>query len=150
MLLLQRMRPARHFTDLLIWQLSDQLRIETIKLTKRPQFGRNFRLREQTDDAIDSVCRNIAEGFAGDTHGQFASYLRISRRSLCELKDAFISAEEKQLASPADLVAGRQLIARIFPQLDRLIAYLERNPKQRNRPPFKRSADDGGFYFRID
>jgi four helix bundle protein len=93
------MAGARHFSELVIWQLADALRSETVKLTNRRIYARNFRLREQTDDAADSICRNIAEGFAADTHGHFASYLRISRRSFNELKDAFISAEKKQRAN---------------------------------------------------
>ena len=125
---------ATHFTELIAWQLADQLRVETIKLTKRPAYSRNFKLREQTDDASDSVCRNIAEGFASDTHGQFASYLRISRRSFNELKDAFLSAQERGIVSASDLAPARQLMNRLLPALNRFIAYLEKHPKRRNRP----------------
>jgi len=145
------MRAATRFTDLLVWQLADELRIETIQLTKRPEYNRNFRLREQTDDAIDSVCRNIAEGFAADTHGQFAWFLRVSKRSLDELKDAYHSAEQKRLLTAADLIACRRLIHRVSPALNRFIAYLERTPKQRNRPPFDSDSNArSSFYFRID
>jgi four helix bundle protein len=138
---------ATHFTELVIWQLADLLRQEITKLTQRPVYARNWKLREQTDDAIDSVCRNIAEGFAADTHGQFASYLRISRRSFNELKDALISAQERRLVAAEDLLPARRLMHRLLPALNRLIAYLERNPKRRNRPD--RPADTG-FYYRVD
>ena len=69
--------------------------------------------------------RNIAEGFAADTHGQFASNLRISRRSYNELGDAFISAEQWSLVTTADLVAPRRLMRRLLPALNRFIACLE-------------------------
>ena len=133
------MAGATHFTELIVWQLADALRTETNKLTDRPSYKRNFKLREQTDDAMDSVCRNVAEGFAADTHGQFASYLRISRRSFNELKDAFISAHEKRIVTAADLVPARQLMKRLLPALNRFIAYLEKNPKRRNRPDRSRT-----------
>lgn len=128
------MAGATHFTELIVWQLADALRTETNKLTERPNYKRNFKLREQTDDAMDSVCRNIAEGFASDTHGQFASYLRISRRSFNELKDAFISAQAKGIVTADDLGPARQLMTRLIPALNRFIAYLEKDPKRRNRP----------------
>ena len=141
------MTGATHFTELIVWRLADALRRETTRLTKRPSYARNFKLREQTDDAADSVCRNIAEGFASDSHGQFASYLRISRRSFNELKDALMSAQEKGLVAAADLGPPRQTMHRLLPALNRFIAYLERNPKRRNRPA---SSSDGGFYYRIE
>ena len=128
------MRGARHFTELTVWRLADELRRESLKLTGQPRYLRNVRLREQTDDAVDSICRNIAEGFAADTHGQFAWFLRISRRSLNEVQDAVLSAQQKQILSPADLVQVRALMRRLRPALNRFIDYLERSPKQRNRP----------------
>ena len=57
------MRGARHVTELDIWQIADQLRIETFKLTARPAFARDLKTKSQADDAVNSVCRNIAEGF---------------------------------------------------------------------------------------
>jgi four helix bundle protein len=127
-------RAARHFTELIIWQLADELRREILKLTGRRQFEQHRRLREQTDDAIDSVCRNIAEGFGADTHAQFAWFLRISRRSLNEVQDALLSAQEKGNVAAADLSRARALIKRLFPGLNRFISYLERTSSQRNRP----------------
>lgn len=129
------MRAARRHEELIVWQLGDELRRELTRLTSRPEYAmRARRLREQTDDAIDSVCRNVAEGFAADTHGQFAWFLRVSRRSLHEVEDAVHSARYKELLTEGDLKQIRPLLRRIVPALNGLIRYLERNPKQRNRP----------------
>ena len=128
------MRGARDFTELVVWQLADELRRELLKLTGRPAYLRNVRLREQTDDAVDSICRNAAEGFSADTHAQFAWFLRISRRSLNEVQDAILSAQQKRILNPADLVPVRGLIRRLSPALNGFIAYLESTPEQRNRP----------------
>jgi four helix bundle protein len=86
--LVRPMRGARHFEELIVWQLSDQLRAETFKLTSRPAFARDLKLHSQTEDAVNSVCRNISEGFGG-SHAEFARYLRISRRSLNEVRTRF-------------------------------------------------------------
>lgn len=82
------MAVARHFTELIVWQLADQLRIEVFQLTKRGRFHADWKLRSQLDDAADSACRNIAEGFAG-TDPEFAKFLRIARRSLNEVQGQF-------------------------------------------------------------
>jgi four helix bundle protein len=128
------MKSARYFGELLVWQLADELRQELLNLTARPSFWSRRRFREQLDDATDSACRNMAEGFGADTHGQFAWFLRISRRSLNEVQDALVSAQEKGIVTPKDLRAARMLLKRIFPALNHLIDYLERTPSQRNRP----------------
>ena len=56
-----RMAGARHFTELIVWQLGDEHRVEVFALTKRPRLRADFKLRSQIDDAADSVCRNVAE-----------------------------------------------------------------------------------------
>ena len=125
------MRGARHFSELTVWQLADELRVETLKLTRRPTFARNLKAQTQAEDAANSVCRNIAEGFGCETHGQFAWFLRISRRSLNELQDAFRGAEQKGYVTSNDRAPIRSLTRRLYPALNRFIAYLDSTPDYR-------------------
>ena len=120
-----RVAVARHFTQLIVWQLGDELRREIFALTKRPRFRADLKLRSQLDDAVDSVCRNIAEGF-GCGNREFARFLRISRRSLNEVQDALRSAMLKEYVDEADLVAVRTLIRRLYPALASLLRHLDR------------------------
>jgi four helix bundle protein len=121
------MHGARHFTELDIWQIADQIRVETFKLTARPAFARDLKAKSQADDAVNSVCRNIAEGF-GCGHIEFARFLIISRRSLNELQDTMRGAELKGYVTAADCAAIRTLLRRLFPAMSSLIAYLRRTP----------------------
>jgi four helix bundle protein len=121
-----RVRGARHFTELIVWQLADQLRIQILGLTKRKPFVADLKLRSQTDDAADSVCRNIAEGFGCKDH-EFARFLRIARRSLNEVQDQFRSAKLKAYVVEADLAEARKLMRRLYAGLGSLIRYLERD-----------------------
>ena len=122
------MRGARHFSELTVWKLADELRVETLKLTSRPAFARNLKAQTQAEDAVNSICRNIAEGFGCESHGQFAWFLRISRRSLNELQDAFRGAEQKGYVTSSDRTPVRALTRRSFPALNRFIAYLDSTP----------------------
>jgi four helix bundle protein len=124
------MRGARHYSELTVWKLADELRIETLKLTSRPAFARNVKAQTQAD-AVNSICRNIAEGFGCETHGQFAWFLRISRRSLNELQDAFRGAEQKGYVTSNDRAPTRSLTRRLYPALNRFIAYLDSTPDYR-------------------
>ena len=82
-----RVAGARHFRDLVCWQLSQELKIELYRLVERPQVKRDFRFYEQVRDAAASAPRNIAEGFGRRTHAEFARYLDIARGSLAECQN---------------------------------------------------------------
>ena len=119
---------ARHFQQLTVWLLADELRSEVLKVTSRPEFLRDLKLRMQTEDAIESACRNIAEGFGCDTHREFARFLEISRRSLNEVQDCFLAAQAHRFVHARDLRPSRLLLTRLFPAMSRFIAYLDSTP----------------------
>jgi four helix bundle protein len=133
------MKAARHYTELIVWQLADGIRNETYALTRRPPFARDFRLKAQSEDAIESVCRNIAEGFGG-SHGQFAGYLGHAKNSLNELQDCFTAAQSKGHVTDQRLKPARSLMRRLFPAVGNLIAYLRRTPHGRGAAPHPRDS----------
>ena len=119
------MAGARHFTELIIWQLADQLRTHVFELTKKRPFATDLKLRSQLDDAADSVCRNIAEGFGCKSDKEFAKFVRIGRRSLNEVQDCFLSALLKQYLVVSDLVPARRLMRRLYPAISSFLATLD-------------------------
>ena len=121
------MAGAKHYEELIAWQLADQVSVHVLTLTARDRFSRDLKLHSQTEDAVNSVCRNIAEGF-GCKHVEFARFLKVSRRSLNELRDAFRAAQLKRYVTPDDYAPIAQLSRRLYPALSRLIAYLESTP----------------------
>jgi four helix bundle protein len=121
------MRGARRYQDLIVWQLADQIRVQVFKLTARECFARDLKLHSQTEDAVNSVCRNIAEGFACK-HKEFARFLEISRRSLNELGDSFRAAQLKRYVTAHDYEPIWQLTHRLYPAFARLIRYLQTTP----------------------
>jgi four helix bundle protein len=111
---------------LIAWQLADEIRTSVYRLTERPPFARDSRLRIQTDDAIESVCRNIAEGFGCESHAEFHRYLVIARRSLNELFDSLRAAEMKRHVTTQDLVPIHALGRRMYPAMAGLMRHLRR------------------------
>lgn len=128
------MSGARHFSELTVWKLADELRVETFKLTAKARFASDLRARSQAEDAVNSVCRNIAEGFGCETHPEFARFLGISRRSLNELQDVLRGAQLKGYVTGEDLASVRALSARFYPAMGRLLAHLRRTPDHGRRP----------------
>ena len=131
------MAGARHYTQLRVWKLADELRREVFALTARPKFARDFKAQQQADDGINSVCRNIAEGFGCGTHAEFANFLVYSRRSLNEVRDAIRAARMKEYVNAGDLQRISDLVHRLHPALSRFIGYLRRtpDPNRNNRGP---------------
>jgi four helix bundle protein len=124
---------ARHFSDLVAWQLADEIRAVVLTFTRVPPFATDLKFRSQVEDAADSVCRNVAEGFGCTSHLEFARFLEIARRSLNELLDALHSAQSKRYVSRAETVPVHALARRLYPALGNLMAYLRQSPSQPNR-----------------
>ena len=119
------MAGARHFSELIIWQLADELRQHVFELTKRRPFATDFKLRSQLDDAADSVCRNFAEGFGCKSDKEFAKFVRIGRRSLNEVQDCFRSALLKGYIAETDLAPSRRLMRRLYPAISSFLRTLD-------------------------
>jgi four helix bundle protein len=79
---------ARRHEDLICWQLADQLRQLIITHTAEgTPAGKDYRFTNNLRDAISSVCRNQAEGFAKYFHRPQRPYFKTARSSLAETKD---------------------------------------------------------------
>jgi four helix bundle protein len=131
---------AHHFTELVCWQLGDRLRAEAFTFTARPQWQADRKLRQQTEDALGSVCRNIAEGFGCESHDEFARFLEIARRSLNEVQDCLRHAMLKQYMTAAEAAPLFALMRRLYPAINRLWAYLKNTPSPRVTDRRKRAS----------
>jgi four helix bundle protein len=127
------MAGARHFKELIVWQLGDQHRREVFALTGQPRLRADFKWRAQLDDAADSVCRNVAEGFGSQSNREFARFVRIARRSLNEVQDGFESALIKGYVTETELAVARQLQRRLYSAMSALLRHLDRGPDGRAR-----------------
>ena len=121
------MHAAKRFEDLILWQLADQMRVLVFNLTERDCFARDLKLHSQTEDAMNSICRNIAEGFSC-RHKEFARFLEISRRSVDELQDAFRSAQLKRYVTAREYEPIWRLMHRMDPAYAKLIHYVRATP----------------------
>ena len=125
------MAPVTHYSRLIVWKLAEEIRIKVFELTAKPLFAEDFKAKRQGEDAANSVCRNIAEGFGCETHAEFARFLEISRRSLNEVHDVLHGAQLKEYVTASELAPIRSLSNRIYPAFSRLLAYLRSTPTPR-------------------
>ena len=84
---------VRDHTELIAWQLADQLRSLVWRMTETGPASRELKFRSQLRDSISVVCRNLAEGFYRFDHPEFAQFTRIARGSLGETQDLLLEGQ---------------------------------------------------------
>ena len=103
--------PKSH-TELICWQLADELRQLIITHTDSGPVSKDFRFTSNLRDAISSVCRNQAEGFAKYWHKQQRPYFNTAQGALAETKDGIIDGTERGYFSPNLASQMQRLCAR--------------------------------------
>ena len=110
--------PKSH-TDLICWQLADELRQLIIEHTAEGMpAARDYRFTSNLRDAIASACRNQSEGFYKYKHRQQRPFFNTARGSLGETKDGIEDGRERghfseDTAKRMDRLCGRAMIANL-------------------------------------
>ena len=76
---------AKKLEDLPIYPKAVEFCSVVTALLERPAFGRNRKLREQIDDANDSILSNMSEGFEQPTDRAMKKYLFDAKGSAAEV-----------------------------------------------------------------
>ena len=119
---------AKHFSELICWQLARDLRQIVFDLTSRSTFNADFKLRGQLNDAASSACANIAEGFGRKTHRDFSRFLDVSRTSVNEIENRLGESVERRYLKPDDITEALTLVKRTRSSTSRLMRYLDETP----------------------
>ena len=110
--------PKSH-TDLICWQLADELRQLIIEHTAEGMpAARDYRFTSNLRDAIASACRNQSEGFYKYKHRQQRPFFNTARGSLGETKDGIEDGRERghfseDTAKRMDRLCGRAMTANL-------------------------------------
>jgi four helix bundle protein len=113
----------KDFTELIAWQLAEELNVFIHDVTKRPGLAQDFKFRDQANDAGDSAPRNIAEGFGRFAPTQFAQFLRIAIASEFETKNHIIRAARRGFLTSDECNFGLRLAKRSITAAIRLRRY---------------------------
>ena len=77
-----------------VWQAAIELAATVYALTEKPQFRRQYSLRDQIERATVSVSNNIAEGFERGTKQELLTFLYIARGSAGEVRSMLCLLEK--------------------------------------------------------
>ena len=84
----------KSFTDLIAWQESHQLILQTYKLSKNFHKEETFSLTSQIRRAAISIASNIAEGFSRGTSKDKNQFYHTALGSLAELQSQLLVARD--------------------------------------------------------
>jgi four helix bundle protein len=115
-------------TDLIVWQLAEQLNAEVVKLSNQPAARREFKFRDQILPAASSVAANIAEGYGRRSHGDFARFIGIAQGSLRETETWIRDGAVRQFWTTNEAAPALLLCKRLTVGLTRLRAHLRSTP----------------------
>ena len=69
------------------------------RLTKKPEFAKDYGLKKQIQDAAGSSMHNIAEGFDSEANPEFIRFLRDAKQSCTEVQsELYVALDEEYIS----------------------------------------------------
>jgi four helix bundle protein len=116
---------VRRFEDLVVWQLSVELRDGVLAAVSNGRARHDRKFCEQIQDSARSAPRNIAEGFDRFRPRQFIQLLLVAKASLAETRNHLYDGQTSGYFTPEEATRLRRLSIRASIATTRLINYLE-------------------------
>ena len=118
------MTTIKRFEDLEVWQLAFENANMIYDLTLKPEFVKDFALRDQIRRCAVSVFSNIAEGFERDGNKEFINFLSIAKGSCGEMRSQVMFAHERGYISESDLASLSERLVSTSNQISGFQRYL--------------------------
>ena len=135
------MAGARSHTELIAWQLANELKLAVYALIEGGALRRHPQLRDQLQRSASNAPRAIAEGFGRYLPDDFTRYLRYANGELKETFDGLQDGCDRRCFTEEQIAPLLRLSKRATKAATRLIAYLKtatapgEPPRRRRRPP---------------
>ena len=121
------------FEDIEAWQLAREMTRKVYRLTKKPDFAKDYGLKQQIQNASGSAMHNIAEGFDSEANAEFIRFLRYAKRSCTEVQSELYVAVDEEYISDADFADVYEQARRTRAAIRGFINYLTRYGKRETR-----------------
>ncbi len=115
---------VRDHTDLDLWKLCDQLSDRVHQITGRPTFM-DEKLKSQLNEAADSPCPNVGEGFSRYYPRDNARFVRVAKGSVTEVIEHMARVRKRGYATPEECDDVCALARRARGAITGYLLYLE-------------------------
>jgi len=113
------------FEDIDGWKKGRELTRRVYTLARRPEFAKDYGLKDQITRASVSIMNNVAEGFDGGSDAEFVRFLVYSQRSATEVMSCLYVALDNAYISPSDFNETYALAAETRKLVGGFIKYLK-------------------------
>jgi len=96
------MATFKHFEEILAWQKAREFCKKIKLLTDKPEFSRDYKLKDQILSSSGSIMDNIAEGFERQGNKEFLQFLYISKGSCGETRSQLYRASDYNYITPEE------------------------------------------------
>ena len=96
------MATFKNFEEIVAWQKARELCKKIKKLTEKPEFTRDYKLKDQILSSSGSIMDNIAEGFERQGNKEFVQFLYISKGSCGETRSQLYRASDYGYITPEE------------------------------------------------
>lgn len=96
------MATFKHFEEILAWQKAREFCKKIKLLTDKPEFSRDYKLKDQILSSSVSIMDNIAEGFERQGNKEFLQFLYISKGSCGETRSQLYRASDYNYITPEE------------------------------------------------
>ena len=119
-----RVAGARSHTELVAWQLANELKLAAYGLIRTGPVVGDFEFCDQLRRSSSSAPRNIAEGFGRYLPGEFMRYLRVANGELKETSESLQDGCDRGYFLEDQIAPLQRLSRRASKAATCLIAYL--------------------------
>jgi four helix bundle protein len=120
-----KMTTITKLEELKIWQLFRIFSREIYKITKYPEFSRDFKLIDQITGSSGSIMDNIAEGFGRGGNKEFSNFLTMSVGSANESQSQLYRALDQEYIKESEFTFLYGKADEIIHKAGKLIQYLK-------------------------
>jgi four helix bundle protein len=121
------MAAVKRFEDLFAWQKARLICQHINSYTRRPDFFKDFKFRDQIRSSSGSVMDNIAEGFGRKGNLEFKNFLTIANGSLMETKSQLLRAFDQGYITEVELNETVELVEETGRIIHALVTYLSKS-----------------------
>ena len=120
------MATIEKFEDIKAWQKGRELTQMIYRVSKQPEFSKDFGLKDQIRRASISITSNIAEGFERGGNREFIQFLSHSKGSAGEVRSQLYVAADESYISKEEFDSLYSRCIEISRLLDGFMSYLQK------------------------
>ena len=121
------MATIKRFEDLEIWQLAREVENKVYEETQKGNLAKDYKLRDQMNNATGSIMDNIAEGFGRSSRLEFIQFLSVSNGSGNELQSQLYRCMDRKYFDQKKFEELYKLADKLCRKIFAFIEYLNKS-----------------------